>query len=459
MEAAPMHFQKETHAGKWGRAWEISHFTLLSTLLIIATTPLLVFYFYFACTFFQGSLLGPITFLIYEKGSLFDLLPSLNIQAVKIYGIWFTLQVILAVFLPDILHKLLPGYSGGIQYGSVTPAGNKLKYNINGLQAWFISHALFFLGAWPLGLFSPTIIADHWGAFLIITNIVGYLLALFVYMKAYIAPSHKEDRKFSSSKIYDFYMGIELNPRIWAFDFKLFFNGRPGIIAWTLINISFAAKQYEIFGYVTNSMIIVNILQAIYVVDFFWHERWYLKTIDICHDHFGWMLSWGDSVWLPFMYTLQGYYLLNNPVELSTGYAWGVLALGLIGYYIFRSANNQKDAFRQDKEAVKIWGKSPEVIPCQYVSSDGKKHQSQLLVSGWWKIGRHMNYTGDLLGSLAYCMACGFQHILPYFYIIYMIILLVHRCYRDEHRCLNKYGASWKEYCKRVPYRIIPGIY
>lgn len=39
--------------------------------------------------------------------------------------------------------------------------------------------------------------------------------------------------------LYDFYMGIELNPRfgdIW--DFKLFHNGRPGIVAWTLMYVS-----------------------------------------------------------------------------------------------------------------------------------------------------------------------------------------------------------------------------
>jgi 7-dehydrocholesterol reductase len=35
-------------------------------------------------------------------------------------------------------------------------------------------------------------------------------------------------------------MGIEMNPRFGTmFDFKLFHNGRPGIIAWTLIDISF----------------------------------------------------------------------------------------------------------------------------------------------------------------------------------------------------------------------------
>jgi 7-dehydrocholesterol reductase len=36
--------------------------------------------------------------------------------------------------------------------------------------------------------------------------------------------------------LYDMYMGVELNPRFGKyFDFKLFHNGRPGIVAWTLM--------------------------------------------------------------------------------------------------------------------------------------------------------------------------------------------------------------------------------
>lgn len=38
------------------------------------------------------------------------------------------------------------------------------------------------------------------------------------------------------SALFDLFMGIELNPRIGGhFDFKLFTNGRPGLIAWTLM--------------------------------------------------------------------------------------------------------------------------------------------------------------------------------------------------------------------------------
>lgn len=53
----------------------------------------------------------------------------------------------------------------------------------------------------------------------------------------------------------------------------------------------------------------------------------------------------------------------------------------------------------------------------------------------------------------------GFSHLLPYFYIIYFTILLIHREDRDERQCRAKYGLAWDTYCRRVPYRIFPYIY
>lgn len=157
--------------------------------------------------------------------------------------------------------------------------------------------------------------------------------------------------------------------------------------------------------------------------------------------------------------SLQGLYLVYNPVQLSTPHAAGVLILGLLGYYIFRATNHQKDLFRRTEGNCKIWGKKPTFIECSYRSSDGGLHKSKLMTSAFWGMARHMNYTGDLMGSLAYCMACGGTHLLPYFYIIYMTILLVHRCIRDEHRCSSKYSKDWERYTAAVPYRLLPGIF
>jgi 7-dehydrocholesterol reductase len=108
----------------------------------------------------------------------------------------------------------------------------------------------------------------------------------------------------------------------------------------------------------------------------------YLRTIDICHDHFGFYLAWGSLVWLPSVYTLQTQYLARYPVHLSYFMAALVLGTGLGGYALFRSVNHQKDLVRRTDGNCMIWGRKAEYIRCSYQTSDGKTHQSLLLCSG-----------------------------------------------------------------------------
>jgi 7-dehydrocholesterol reductase len=324
-----------------------------------------------------------------------------------------------------------------------------------------ITHILFYLITIHWNIVDPTVIADNWLQLFVVCNIIGFGLSFFAYIKAHIAPTHIDDVKYSGSWIYDYIMGIEFNPRfrLWntEIDFKLFFNGRPGIIAWTLINLSFTAKQFKTYGYITDSLVLINLLQGLYVLDFFWNENWYLRTIDIAHDHFGWTLSWGDCVWLPFMYTLQSAYLAVNPVVLGWNTSVTLGIIGIVGYILFRLTNYQKDKFRALSCANKL--KSYRYLDCLYMTKDGVQHNSKLLLSGLWGWARHMNYTGDIILSTVYCLCCGSTHLLPYFYCIYMAILLVVRCSRDEERCLNKYGFHWQQYCSLVNCRLIPYIY
>ena len=52
------------------------------------------------------------------------------------------------------------------------------------------------------------------------------------------------------------------------------------------------------------------------ILSFFSQEA-ILTTIDLMHDGFGFMLAFGDLVWVPFTYTLQAYYLVSHPNPLS----------------------------------------------------------------------------------------------------------------------------------------------
>uniref|UniRef100_A0A3P9L4E8 7-dehydrocholesterol reductase n=1 Tax=Oryzias latipes TaxID=8090 RepID=A0A3P9L4E8_ORYLA len=406
-------------SAQWGRAWEVDWFSLISVVALLIFAPFIVFYFVMACDQFQCSVSEPLLQLYRGDVTLLSIwarAPSFSWSAAKIYAVWVGFQVFLYLCVPDVTHKFIPGYVGGVQDGARTPAGLINKYEINGLQCWLITHALWFANARYFHWFSPTIIFDNWIPLMWCANLLGYAVSTFAFVKAYIFPTNPEDCKFTGNVFYNYMMGIEFNPRIgkW-FDFKLFFNGRPGIVAWTLINLSYMSKQQELYGTVTNSMILVNIL--------------------------------------------QGLYLVYHPVQLSDASALAVLLLGLLGYYIFRSTNHQKDLFRRHDGSCTIWGRKPSFIECSYRSADGGLHRSKLLTSGFWGVARHFNYTGDLMGSLAYCAACGLGHILPYFYIVYMTILLVHRCVRDEHRCSSKYGKDWKRYTDAVPYRLIPGVF
>jgi protein-S-isoprenylcysteine O-methyltransferase Ste14 len=48
---------------------------------------------------------------------------------------------------------------------------------------------------------------------------------------------------------------------------------------------------------------------------------------------------------------------------------------------------------------------------------------------------------------------------LPYFYLVYFTILLVHRERRDHDLCAVRYGRHWETYCRKVRWRIVPGLY
>jgi 7-dehydrocholesterol reductase len=40
-----------------------------------------------------------------------------------------------------------------------------------------------------------------------------------------------------------------------------------------------------------------------------------------------------------------------------------------------------------------------------------------------------------------------FNHFMPYLYVVYLIILLTDRAFRDDARCSAKYGKFWEQYC------------
>ena len=168
---------------------------------------------------------------------------------------------------------------------------------------------------------------------------------------------------------------------------KSFNELRPGMILWTLINLSMACEQAVrrstsgtlSLSSITDSMWLVLAFQGWYVADALYNEPAILTTMDITTDGFGFMLSVGDLLWVPFVYSIQARYLAWNHVELGPVWTATIFSLHALGYWIFRSANGEKNDFRNGKNTKNL----------QYIET---KRGTKLLTSGWWGMSRHPNY-------------------------------------------------------------------
>ena len=196
-------------------------------------------------------------------------------------------------------------------------------------------------------------------------------------------------------------------------------------------------------------MVLVNAFQLLYVADALYMEPSILTTMDITTEGFGFMLAFGDLAWVPFSYCLQAKYIAEHAPQLAWWQAAAILAMNVAGYVVFRGANGQKDTFRKD----------PQHLSVRHLTSLQTKRGTQLLYSGWWGIARHINYTGDWMMGLAWCLACGHACIIPYFYAAYFAVLLMHRERRDDAACAQKYGRDWQQYKRLVPWRLVPHVY
>lgn len=103
------------------------------------------------------------------------------------------------------------------------------------------------------------------------------------------------------------------------------------------------------FDQVTDSMWLVLAFQSWYVADGLYNEPAIFTTMDITTDGFGFMLAVGDLAWVPFVYSLQARYLVFHQVELGLYWTGAIIAFNLLGYYIFRAANGEKNDFRNGK--------------------------------------------------------------------------------------------------------------
>jgi len=340
------------------------------------------------------------------------------------------------------LHLLLPGrWTDGYVLDAKT--GKPLRYRLNGLRVLGVAVALYaalcLLGMTPWDFFYLHRWEMAGGACLL-----GLLFTLGVVLPA---PPQK-------SLLADLYLGRLANPQ-WLggrLDAKMYLY-LAGAVMLELNLLSFTAHHFRTHPADWSSgVILYAALFTFFVVEYLNFEEVHLYTYDFMAERVGFKLGWGCLVFYPFFYPVGLWAVAERP-DPHTPAALLVLyaLLFFAGWTLSRGANLQKFYFKRDPTA-KAFG----LLDPRPISADGK----HVLSGGFWGLSRHINYLGEILMASGLALSLGYPFAIgPWLYPLYYVALLVPRQIDDDRRCAEKYGALWDEYCRRVPSRIIPGIY
>jgi 7-dehydrocholesterol reductase len=415
----------------------------IAPLALMVFTPVLSIIFWMACARHDGSIMA-----LLQAGpeAWIAGFPAPSVKALGLVLAWTAFQLVLLEFLPG--KKLL---------GPPTPEGEQPEYKLNGIASWVISHAAVLVG-WKLGWFNAEAFYHGYGELLITLTIFAFAFCGFLYWKGRTYPTSR-DAVYTGNFIFDFFQGPELHPRIFGVNLKQLINCRVSMMAWSVTFVIFALAQYEMTGAVSTSMIASVAILVIYLFKFFWWEGGYFHSIDIILDRFGYYICWGVLVWVPAVYCLVALWLVEHPIEIGTLATVAIIAFGILAIWINYDADAQRQRVRATNGETKVWGKAPKLIHARYTTGDGEQRDSILLVSGWWGVARHFHYVPELALAAAWTIPAGFTHFLPWFYWVFLFILLMDRARRDEKKCAAKYGRYWDEYVKEVRWRVVPFVY
>ena len=339
--------------------------------------------------------------------------------------------------------RFLPGIE---RDGYDLPIGDKKRYSLTGMTLWYWVH--LGLGVfWALGGSLSPLISHFWSLF-IVTNVVAVIITGVLYLQGRREGTLRMEHGTGlplPHLVKDLWFGNELNPVWFGVDVKMFMY-QPSLIGVYLFVLAFANLQFDQTGTLTPQMVCFVAFWNVYLWTHYVKEEFMLSTWDVIAENFGFMLVWGDLVYVPYLYCLPGWWIAAETTPWPT-WAWASLAaFATLSMVIFRTANWQKERYKRDREAL-IWGRKAEAVG------------GRLLVSGWWGVGRKFNYTGEIGVYLAFSLCAGFDSLWPHLLPLSLIILLAQRAARDDAKCRSKYGELWEQYCARVKFRMVPFIY
>jgi delta14-sterol reductase len=269
--------------------------------------------------------------------------------------LWTATQMVVGYLLAMFVGaRLLPGIE---RLGYPQPNGARAHYELTGMTLFFITHLVVAIATFGFGISLAPILTHFWSIFIVINLIAcAVSVALFLWGRrsGQVLRSEVGDDLPLPSWLKELWFGNELNPRWLGVDIKMFMY-QPSLIGVYLVVLSFAYAQHELYGSVTPQMWCWLFFWWAYLFSHYVKEEFMLSTWDVIAENFGFMLVWGDLVYVPFLYSLPGWWILHHREPFSAA-EWGALTLfHLATLYVFREANWQKERYKRDKDAP-IWG-------------------------------------------------------------------------------------------------------
>ncbi|TFK39809.1 ergosterol biosynthesis ERG4/ERG24 [Crucibulum laeve] len=429
----------------------------LGVCFIMSFFPCLMYYLWICLTFYDGKLVHP--------SSVDDIKPFLgkmwqhivtdaspNAYAWKVYSGMVVFQLFLAQVMPGFQQQGLPVPSLGYK---------PLMYNCNALSSLYATLVTAAVLHY-YNIFRLTEIIDNYGHLMTVSMFYGFGVSLGTYLYAIISG---DNIRLSGNFFYDYFMGACLNPRIGNIDLKMWAEVRiPWYIVF-LLSVSGACKQYETLGYVTPNMAFMVLATALYLNACAKGEDCIPQTWDMYHEKWGFLVIFWNLSGVPFSYVYSVVYMSTHDPETYRFSTLGYITIYttiLTAYYIWDTAMAQKSHFKMQTQGITKFRKTFPQLPWNTVENPTyiqTAHGNRLLTSGFWAYSRKPNYVADWIMSFTWGAIVGTVSPIPYFYSVFFIVVLIHRCSRDFERCAVKYGKDWERYCSIVKYKFIPYVY
>jgi delta14-sterol reductase len=348
--------------------------------------------------------------------------------------------VVYAVVLA--LHLVLPAQR--VAGYVVDPrTGEPLRYRLNALPVALVTVTLWAALCRYGGLPWDFLWTHRW------TSLAGAATIGIAFTLAIVLTAPSRGR----SLLADLFFGRRENPQALGgrIDAKMFLY-LAGATMLALNLLSFAAHHMLRHGTDASLGIVVHTgLFAWFLLDYLFFERVHLYTYDLFAERVGFKLGFGCLTFYPYFYAVGLWTVADRPSPHAPTWLLGLGVLAFFAGWVFaRGANMQKFFFKLDHRQ-RFLGIEPQVV------GDGDR---ALLCSGFWGLARHVNYLGEILMATGLTLVLGWPGVLgPWLYPLYYVALLLPRERDDHRRCAAKYGALWDEYCRRVRWRIVPGLY